>query len=329
MPAPRVVPATDDGIEEAVAVLRAGGLVALPTETVYGLAADAADAEAVGRIFAAKDRPATHPLIVHLASGAELPRWAARVPPPAARLAAACWPGPLTMVLPRAEGVLDAVTGGLDTVGLRVPDQPVALEVLRRFGAGVAAPSANRFGRVSPTQAAHVVADLGDRIDLVLDGGPCRVGVESTIVEVGDDRATILRVGVLDADQLAAIAGVPVDAEAVGPARAPGMLAAHYAPAARVVLTEPDGLGDVLAGLAGLGGRVALLGDVAPAVRPDGVIVLEPVGDADGYARHLYQRLRDADALGADVVVAVLPAPVGAGLAVRDRLRRAAHGSGA
>jgi L-threonylcarbamoyladenylate synthase len=325
MARPQVVPATDEGIDRAVEVLRAGGLVALPTETVYGLAADAANPEAVRRVFAAKGRPPDHPLIVHLASAADLSRWAAEVPPAAERLAAACWPGPLTLVLPRAPGVLDVVTGGRPTVGLRVPDQPVAAAVLARFGGGLAAPSANRFGRVSPTRAEHVVADLGERVDLVLDGGPCRVGLESTIVEVVGDRASVLRVGVLTAEELTAIAGIPVTAEASSPARAPGMLASHYAPRARVVLVEPGQLAGAIEALTD-GTRAVVLAETLPADLPATVELLEPVGDAVGYARHLYERLRAADDLGADVVLAVLPAPVGSGLAVRDRLRRAAHG---
>jgi L-threonylcarbamoyladenylate synthase len=321
---PAVVVATEEGIDRAVEVLRAGGLVALPTETVYGLAADAANPDAVRRVFAAKGRPPDHPLIVHLASAADLHRWAAEVPPAAERLAAACWPGPLTLVLARGPDVLDVVTGGRPTVGLRVPDQPVALAVLRRFGGGLAAPSANRFGRVSPTRAEHVVADLGDRVDLFLDGGPCQVGVESTIVEVVGERACVLRVGVLTADELSAIAGIPVAVDTSGPARAPGMLASHYAPRARVLPTEPGGLTEALAALPE-GTRAVVLAEASPPGLPAGVGLLEPVGDATGYARHLYERLRAADDLGADLVIAVLPAPEGPGLAVRDRLRRAAH----
>ena len=188
-------------IRRAVAVLRAGGLVAFPTETVYGLGADASQPAAVQRVFAVKGRPADHPVIVHLAGAEALGEWAAEVPPAAAVLAERCWPGPLTVIVRRAAGVPDEVTGGLETVGLRVPDQPVALALLRAFaeeGAdearrGIAAPSANRFGRVSPTTAADVRADLGDDVDLVLDGGACRVGVESTIVDCAGDAPAILR----------------------------------------------------------------------------------------------------------------------------------------
>jgi L-threonylcarbamoyladenylate synthase len=182
-------------IARAVDVLRDGGLVAFPTETVYGLGADASNAAAVNRIFAAKGRPADHPLIVHLASADSLDAWASAVSPLARAFAAACWPGPLTIVLRRAARVPDAVTGGLSTVGLRVPSHPVAQALLRAFDGGIAAPSANRFGTVSPTTAAHVRESLGDRVDLVLDGGPSDVGVESTIVDCSGDTPAILRPG--------------------------------------------------------------------------------------------------------------------------------------
>jgi L-threonylcarbamoyladenylate synthase len=171
-------------IERAVAALRSGGLIALPTETVYGLGADASNDDAVRRVFEVKGRPSDHPLIIHLADAAQLEQWAASVSPTAQLLADAFWPGPLTLLVERSSSVSPVVTGGRPTVGIRVPDHPVALELLRTFGGGVAAPSANRFGRVSPTTAAHVIADLGDDVDVVLDGGPCRVGVESTIVDL-------------------------------------------------------------------------------------------------------------------------------------------------
>ena len=177
-----------EAVHQAVAVLRAGGLVALPTETVYGLAADAANPQAVARVFALKGRPATHPLIVHIAATAVLEQWAADVPAGARRLAEAFWPGPLTLILKRQPQVLDAVTGGQDSVGLRVPAHPLALAVLAEFDGGIAAPSANRYGRVSPTTADHVREEFGDAVDFILDGGPCRLGIESTIVSfLGED----------------------------------------------------------------------------------------------------------------------------------------------
>ncbi|MEJ5211921.1 MAG: L-threonylcarbamoyladenylate synthase, partial [Burkholderiales bacterium] len=171
-------------LDRAVALLRAGGVVAIPTETVYGLAADARNPQAVRRVFAIKGRPADHPLIVHIAAAESLPQWARDIPDAAWRLAGRFWPGPLTLILRRAPGVPDEVTGGQDTVGLRVPDHPLTLELLRRFGGGLAAPSANRFGHVSPTRPEHVAQELGEAVDLILDGGPCSVGVESTILDL-------------------------------------------------------------------------------------------------------------------------------------------------
>jgi L-threonylcarbamoyladenylate synthase len=332
MCAVRTLPATDEAIDEAAALIRSGGLVAFPTETVYGLGADAANPDAVAKVFAAKGRPSDHPLIVHLADGSQLDEWASEVPPLARRLAEACWPGPLTLVLPRTPKVPDTVTGGRDTVAVRVPDQPVALALLRRSGRGIAAPSANRFGRVSPTTAADVVADLGDGpsgelVELVLDGGPCRVGVESTIVEVVGDLVTVLRTGGTPIERLEELVGA-VERTASGPVRAPGMLAVHYAPSARVIPVEdPAAVAGVVADEQGRGNRVAVL---APAgstgVLPEGTVVLDPVGDATDYARCLYRRLRSADEHGADVVVALLPPAEGLGVAVRDRLARAAAG---
>jgi len=198
---------TAPAVARAVAILRRGGLVAFPTETVYGLGADAGNEAAVRRIFAVKQRPIDHPVIVHIPDAGHLPRWAARVPEAAARLAAAFWPGPLTLVLERAAGVLDAVTGGQDSVGVRVPYHPLALDLLHAFGGGLAAPSANLFGCLSPTSAEHVLAELGDQVDLVLDGGACRVGIESTIVEVNGAHPRLLRPGGIGLAAMEAVVG--------------------------------------------------------------------------------------------------------------------------
>lgn len=321
----RVLSASDEAVDAAVVVLRRGGLVGIPTETVYGLGADAANDRAVGRIFSVKGRPSDHPVIVHVGDGEEIDRWADDAPAAARALAEAFWPGPLTLVLPRGPHVPDVVTGGLPTVGLRVPDQPLTLRLLERFGGGIAAPSANRFGRVSPTRAQHVVDELGDAVDLVLDGGPCRVGVESTIVEVTPAGLSVLRVGTITTGDLERVVGSPVAVDTTGPPRAPGMHSAHYAPAARVVVTSENPAGAAATAL-DRGQRVAVLAERPPPGLPAGAHLLEPVGDAAGYAHHLYDRLREADALGFDVVVAVPPEPVGPGLAVRDRLARAAEG---
>jgi L-threonylcarbamoyladenylate synthase len=318
--------ASPEDIERAVAVLRAGGLVAFPTETVYGLGADAANPAAVRRVFEVKGRPATHPLIVHLGSAAALDRWAVDVPPAARLLAEACWPGPLTVLLRRSPSVPDVVTGGRDTVGLRVPAHPLALALLERFGGGIAAPSANRFGRVSPTTAADVQADLGSDVDLVLDGGPCQVGVESTIVDLTGGEPEVLRPGGVSFERLEEVLGRPVglwlgDRDVA----APGTLPAHYAPAARVeVLDEVSAVAERAAQLLAAGRRVAVLAPVALAGLPDGVVELEPAGGPESYARVLYGRLRQADRLGVEVVLAVPPERVGVGVAVRDRLMRAA-----
>ncbi|MCE9622060.1 MAG: threonylcarbamoyl-AMP synthase [Actinomycetia bacterium] len=292
-------------IDRALEVLRNGGLVAIPTETVYGLAADASNARAVARIFEAKGRPVDHPLIVHIAAAEQLPQWAREIPPSAARLAATCWPGPLTLLLPKAEHVLAAVTGGRDTVGVRVPAHQMTTELLTRFAGGLAAPSANRFGRVSPTTAEHVRADLGDLVDFVLDGGPCPVGVESTIVDCTVEPPQILRPGGISPDEIRELLGADL-ATTDGPSRAPGMLAAHYAPKARVLLAESRAIADTIAT------------DVP------GSWILDH-SDLATYARSLYADLRAADERGIAVVVAVLPAAAGLGYAIRDRLTKAAH----
>ncbi|MEZ5141694.1 MAG: L-threonylcarbamoyladenylate synthase [Acidimicrobiales bacterium] len=320
-------PVVGDDPRAGAEVLRRGGLVAFPTETVYGLGADAADAGAVGRIFSVKGRPADHPLIVHLGRSATLDPWVLDVPLAARLLAEAFWPGPLTLVLARSSLVPDAVTGGRPTVGLRVPDHPLALELLDVFGGGVAAPSANRFGQVSPTTAADVVADLGPDVDYVLDGGPCRVGVESTIVDLSGDEPEVLRPGGVGIERLAEVLGAPPRMWlGDSPARAPGMLAAHYAPRARVEVVAEEEVVDRAAALAGGGRRVAVLAPrTVDGLDDVDVLELEPAGSPDEYASVLYARLRQADRLGADVVVAVPPPPVGVGVAVADRLRRAAH----
>jgi L-threonylcarbamoyladenylate synthase len=327
-----LVVAGHDGVSQAAQRLREGGLVAFPTETVYGLGADAEQPDAVRRIFAAKGRPADHPLIVHLGDPDLVEAWADAVPPAAHLLADAFWPGPLTLLLWRSPKVPDVVTGGRGTVGLRVPDHPAARALLDAFGGGVAAPSANRFGRVSPTTAAHVVAELGPAVDVVLDGGPCTVGVESTIVDLTGDAPVVLRPGGVSTERLGEVLGkVPASATSAPTsataARAPGMLAAHYAPRARVELASEEEVGSLLAARLAEGSQTGLLaGRTLPGV-PDEVVVLEPAGPAEEYARLLYARLRQADRLGLDVLVCVPPPAAGIGVAVLDRLRRAATGS--
>ncbi|HEY6533764.1 MAG TPA: L-threonylcarbamoyladenylate synthase [Acidimicrobiales bacterium] len=320
------------GVERAAAVLRAGGLVAFPTETVYGLGADASDPAAVARIFAAKGRPGDHPLIVHLGDADLVEAWADGVPPEAHLLADAFWPGPLTMLLWRSPKAPDAVTGGRDTVGLRVPDHPLARQLLDAFGDGVAAPSANRFGRVSPTTAADVVSDLGDAVDLVLDGGPCRVGVESTIVDLTGGEPVLLRPGGVAIERLTEVLGrEPNRLEGPAPergARAPGMLASHYAPKARVVVADEASVVAVAAEAVSTAvGRVGVLAPtVTDGLGPE-IVELEPAGGPEEYARLLYARLRQADRLQIEILVCVPPPARGVGVAVADRLSRAAASS--
>ena len=298
--------------------------MAFPTETVYGLGADASSPDALRRLYAVKGRPADHPVIVHLASADHVDEWSAEVSPAARRLADACWPGPLTVIVPRAARVPHEVTGGLSTVGLRVPDQPIALALLRAFGSGIAAPSANRFGRVSPTAADDVRADLGDDVDVVLDGGPCRIGVESTIVDCSTEPPIIVRQGGITREDVQRIVGREVALHDDGRVRAPGTLPSHYAPRARVELVTGDAIAGCAAAALAAGARVGVLAPAAPADLPDGVVVVGVASDAEEYARSLYAWLRAADAEGLDVLVAVPPGDEGIGAAVADRLRRAA-----
>lgn len=316
-------PPTAEALRRAVEVLRLGGLLGLPTETVYGLAADAENELAVRRIFAVKGRPSTHPLIVHLGSSEAVSEWVSHVPEEADALAKAFWPGPLTLVLPRSRRASDAVTGGQGTVAVRVPAHPVALAVLRAYGGGLAAPSANRFGRVSPTRAAHVLSDLGADVDLVLDGGPSQVGVESTIVDLSGREPALLRPGGVPREAVEKVLGRKVSSQPEGQVRVPGMLPSHYAPRAGLVLAGRGEAVQRAAELQAAGRRVALCGpEDLPA--PPGVLHLLVSGDVEELARSLYELLRSVDVAQVDVAVVVVPGETGLGLAVLDRLRRAA-----
>jgi L-threonylcarbamoyladenylate synthase len=300
-------------------------LVGFPTETVYGLGADARNPEAIRRLFAAKGRPADHPVIVHLASANAMPEWASRVPSTADTLADAFWPGPLTLVLPRAAHVLDLVTGGQETVALRVPSHPVAHELLEAFGDGIVAPSANRFGRLSPTRADHVRAELGDAVDVILDGGPTDVGVESTIVDLSGDRPVLLRPGGISPAQLAAVLGVLPDAPHAASPRVSGTLPSHYAPITPLDLIAPDRLEARANQRAASGLSVAVVARRnAPPAR-SGIAWHTISADAAVYARVLYAVLRELDAGGYDRILVEAVPDSDAWLAVRDRLRRAAY----
>jgi L-threonylcarbamoyladenylate synthase len=331
---PALRAATTD-VALAVAALRRGGLVGLPTETVYGLGADAENPSAVARVYAAKGRPADHPLIVHLLGADALDGWVGDLPEYAVRLASRLWPGPLTLVVPRGPRAGDHLTGGQPTVGLRAPDHPVAQAVLAGFGGGVAAPSANRFGRVSPTDAVHVLEELGDvlvdGVDVVLDGGPSRVGLESTILDCTGPQPVVLRPGAVGPAEVERAGGVAVGSRH-SEVRAPGTLAAHYAPTARVLLATDEDDARALLGPPQPAGDAPTAGLLAPqrVPTPAGVVRLGAPDDDRAYARALYRALREADALGLRTVVALPPAGGGPlATAVTDRLRRAATGSAA
>ncbi|HEX4944775.1 MAG TPA: L-threonylcarbamoyladenylate synthase [Usitatibacteraceae bacterium] len=312
----------------AVAELVRGNLVAFPTETVYGLGADATNPDAVAKIFAAKGRPADHPLIVHLPPEASIDDWAIEVPGAARSLARAFWPGPLTLILKKSARVPAAVTGGQDTVGLRIPSHPVAQRLLREFakvGSGaVAAPSANRFGRVSPTSAQHVRDEFGPLL-VVVEGGDCEVGLESTIVDLSRGRATVLRPGGITREEIAAVLGAaPGERDAASP-RAPGTLAAHYAPGKPLALVEGESLDMEIA----RGPAVAVL---AFRKRPPGAAAIatwiDARGDPAGYGHDLYANLRRLDASDAVRILVERPPGSVAWEAVSDRLSRAAAGTG-
>lgn len=316
---------TPEEIARAADVLRRGGLVAFPTETVYGLGADARNWRAVARLFSVKGRPADHPLIVHLSGAGEIDRWARDVPAAARRLASRFWPGPLTLILGRAPGVPDAVTGGQETVGLRVPNHPVALALLKAFEGGIAAPSANRFGRLSPTAAAHVIAELGNAVDCVIDGGPCAVGLESTILDLSGTHPQVLRPGAVTPDALAETLGELPTMGAPGAPRAPGCLPAHYAPDTPLRLVETALLEAMVRSFLALEQSVAILSmQQPPATSQAGCRWWMMPADPREYAHVLYARLREVDTPGCHCLLVELPPNTGEWEAVRDRLGRAA-----
>jgi L-threonylcarbamoyladenylate synthase len=309
-------------IAKAVDLLRRGGLVALPTETVYGLGADAENELAVRRIFAAKGRPPSHPVIVHVCDTASAVSWTRAFPETASRLAAAFWPGPLTLVLLRSDRAADAITGGQETVALRVPAHPIMRQVLTAFGGGIAAPSANRFGRVSPTRAEHVRADLGEAVDLIVDAGPCPIGIESTIVDVSGDQPGLLRPGAISPEELEKVLGQPLRT-APSDVRAPGLLRSHYAPSAAVELVAPEEIARRVEELQSSGRKVAV---IAPGLSqlPSGAKAFPIAGEIADFARDLYATFREIDRQGFDMILVVPPPSSGLGFAIRDRLARAA-----
>ena len=315
-------------VDQAADALAAGQLVAFATETVYGLGARADDDDAVARIYAAKGRPANHPLIVHVASLADAEHFGCLDAPAARRLAQRCWPGPLTLIVPRRPGIGAAAAGGQDSIGLRMPSHPVAVALLqaaaRRGVQGVAAPSANRFGRVSPTRAAHVASELGPDL-LVLDGGDCEVGIESTIVDCTRAAPALLRPGMLDRTAIESLIGQPLQAPGADAPRASGTLEAHYAPNARLRLMDAKALRsafEVLQGAPAPQGLAVYSRSVLNA--PQGVAHRQMPGQAAEVAHELFSVLRDFDAGGARLIWVETPPAGPAWDGVRDRLARAA-----
>ena len=304
-------------------------MVAIPTETVYGLGADASNEEALDRLYQAKGRPRRHPVIVHLSGAEQMARWAKEVPTAAQKLAQAFWPGPLTLVLRKSEAVLDALTGGAGTIALRVPSHPLARSVLEAFTeaaegrlAGLAMPSANKFGRVSPTTAQHVADDMGNAVDFVLDGGACEVGIESTIVDLSREEPTLLRPGGIQRAQLEAVLDRPLADPTPEAPRVPGSLPSHYAPRARLQLATRLQIIDALA--TNRSRRIAVLALEVSVPRLAASLSVVVPAIASSYARTMYANLRTLDATGADVILAERPpgSPNWAG--VLDRLQRAA-----
>lgn len=308
-----------EDIQEAAAVLRRGGLVAIPTETVYGLAANALDPAAVVRIFEAKARPHFDPLIVHLASVTQISKYASSFPIKAQRLAADFWPGPLTLVLPKRDIIPDIVSSGLATVGLRVPRHALTQTLLSSLDFPLAAPSANPFGYISPTTAAHVQEQLGDKVDYILNGGPCRVGLESTIVGFEGDEARILRLGGITSGEIEQCIGqVGLNNQSSSNPAAPGMLLTHYAPRKPLILGNIPELIN-----RSKGKKVAVL--ALQHLHGQMGVALSPTGDLSEAAQNLFAAMRALDAMDVDVILAELMPQKGLGLAINDRLGRAAH----
>ena len=314
-----ILPASPRALEQAVSLLKGGSLVAFPTETVYGLGADATRPEAVEKIFKVKGRPPDHPVIVHVASADQFEFWAINIPDVACRLARAFLPGPLTLILKRSSSVPDIVTGGQDTVGLRVPNHPIALELLQTFGGGLAAPSANRFGKISPTTAGHVLADLGEDVPLILDGGACDVGFESTIVDVTSERVRVLRPGGVGLGALSHTLGYAPEVVEQTKVRVSGSLESHYAPTTPAFLIRSQ--------------------DLSVVEDSSGVIALQPQPttfkgvwyqlprNAELYGQRLYATLRELDGMKLEKIFLEQVPETAEWLAVRDRLKRATLGT--
>jgi len=322
----KVVRATQVEIETAVQALRDGNLVAFPTETVYGLGANAQDPAAVRKIFEAKGRPTTHPVIVHIDSARFLHRWAREVPEAAARLAERFWPGPLTMVLPRATNVHDILTGGQDTVAVRVPAHPMAQQLLTAFGGGIAAPSANRYGRLSPTRAEHVRDELGAAVRVVLDGGECQIGLESTIISFDGAKVHLLRPGAVTAGQMRELLGEALFGPPLESPRVPGSTPSHYSPQTAMRIVPSGQIDTQAAASSGGGRRIAVLAQRQPLKAHTYVTWINAGRRPEQYAHDLYANLRTLDKAAChEILIQEVPADERWD-AVRDRLTRAASG---
>jgi L-threonylcarbamoyladenylate synthase len=317
----------DEQLIAAVELLQAGDVVGLPTETVYGLAADGTNPSAIRKIFAVKGRPVDHPLILHLGDATWLPSYAVDIPEEAARLAAAFWPGPLTLVLRRSSAVPDEVTGGLATVAVRVPSHPIALQVLRALGRPLAAPSANKFGMVSPTTREHVLRDLGAEVPLVLEGGACEVGIESTILDLSGGAPRMLRPGGITREQIEGVLGRHLAESSEPLPRAPGTLEAHYATRAELQLVDQSALWNVVQAAVWRGASVGVFSSEAPPEALAPSILFSKMSTVHQAAHDLYATLRDLDDAGCTIIFATVPPVDGLGSAIADRLKRAAQGS--
>lgn len=323
----KLVQADAAAISYAADMLRRGRLVAFPTETVYGLGADASNPEAVAAIFKAKGRPADHPLIVHIGQPQQLQDWAREVPEAAFRLAEKFWPGPLTLILNKRERVSELLTGAQQTVGLRIPGHEVALQLLKEFAGGIAAPSANRFGRISPTTAQHVAEELGERVDVILDGGPCRVGLESTIVDLSGLQPVLLRPGAISRQQLEELLQTELLLQPRTEIRAPGMLAVHYAPVTPARLCVAGRLQETIRRQAvEKQQRIGVLTCRQPLPENPDVYSIHLSDQAETYAQAFYAAMRKLDVLHLDAILIELPPETEAWRAVHDRLRKATVG---
>lgn len=310
-------------INQAIMLLKRGSLVAFPTETVYGLGADANNSAAVAKIFAAKGRPANHPVIVHIANLNQLDQWTSHISPKALLLAEKFWPGPLTLILQRAEGVSDLVTGGQTKIGIRIPSHPVAQQLLQAFGSGIAAPSANRFGHVSPTLAEHVAFELGTAVDLILDAGDCQVGIESTIVDMSSDVPRVLRLGVISVSQLSEVLGEAVNVAVNNTQRVSGNLSYHYAPDTPLQIIPVNQLQNEIQQLLAMNKQIVVIARTA--IKQGNFFSIVMPEDASSYAHDLYAKLRMADARNCDIILVEEVPTTEPWLAIQDRLQKAAN----